>query len=102
MAKKGVILGQDKNYTGKLPTKELEKAINKLKVRYQEHSDDSKTVLGFEINGGDDLTKPGHEKMKEFQAWANKKGLDAEYNSNSDLQKITQVLRNRVDNKNTN
>ncbi len=102
MAKKGVILGQDKNYTGKLPTKELEKAINKLKVRYQDHSDDSKIVLGFEINGGDDLTKPGHKKMDEFKTWAKKNGLDAEYNSNSDLQKITLELRNRVDNQNTN
>jgi len=102
MAKKGVILGQDKNYKGKLPTKELEKAINKLKVRLQDHFDDSTKVLGFEINGGDDLTKPGHKKMDEFKKWAKEKNLDAEYNSNSDLKKLTQVLRNRVDNKNKN
>ncbi|WP_320034370.1 hypothetical protein [Halarcobacter sp.] len=102
MAKKGLVLGQDKNYTGKLPTKELEKAINKLKVRYQDHSDDTKEVIGFEINGGEGLTKSGLKKMDEFKEWAKKKGMDAEYNSNRDLEIITKILRNRISNKNKN
>lgn len=102
MAKKGVVLGQDKNYNGKLPTKELEKAINKLKMRYQDHSDDTTEVKGFEINGGEGLTKSGHDKINEFKEWAKEKGMDAEYNSNSDLENIRNTLRNRVDNKNRN
>jgi len=102
MAKKGVVYGQDKNYKGKLPTKELEKTINKLKKRYQDHADDTTDVDGFEINGGIGLTKSGYKKMEEFKEWAKNNGMDAEYNSNYDLSKITQTLRNRIENKNKN
>ena len=102
MNKKGVIYGQDKNYKGKLPTKELVSAIKKLKKRYQDHSDETTEVIGFEVNGGEGLTKTGKEKMKEFQEWSREKGMDAEYNSNNDLETIKQTLRNRVDNKNKN
>ncbi|EGR0065755.1 hypothetical protein NB550_22090 [Vibrio parahaemolyticus] len=102
MAKKGVIYGQDKNYKGKLPTKELGKAINKLKKRYQDHSDDTTEVIGFEVNGGEGLTKTGYEEMEKFKKWAENKGMDAEYNSNEDLDKMKNNLRNRVDNKNNN
>lgn len=102
MTKKGVIYGQDKNYTGKLPTKELIKAINKLKQRYQDHSDDTTKVIGFEINGSEGLTKSGAEAMDQFKKWCTEKGLDAEYNSNEDLKMLKQNLRNRVDNRNGN
>lgn len=102
MTKKGVVYGQDKNYNGKLPTKELVKAINKLKKRYQDHSDDTTTVIGFEINGGEGLTSTGSVVMTEFQEWSREKGMDAEYNSNDDLRDIKQRLRNNVDNKNGN
>lgn len=102
MSKKGVIYGQDKNYKGKLPIKELEKAINKLKKRYQDHSDDTTEVIGFEINGAEGLTKTGIEKMKGFTQWARGKEMDAEYNSNEDLENIKQTLRNSVDNQNKN
>ena len=101
MSKKGIILGQDKNYSGKLPTKELKSAINKLKEQYQER-EESINIIGFEINGGIGLTKTGQEVMTKFRAWAKEKGMDAEYNSKSDLEKMTQILRNRVDNKNKN
>ncbi len=101
MGKKGIILGQDKNYKGKLPTKELKSAINKLKEQYQER-DESINIIGFEINGGTGLTKTGYEEIKKFQEWAKNKGMDAEYNSKFDLDKMTQILRNRVDNKNKN
>ncbi len=100
MSKK-IILGQDKNYKGKLPIKELEKAIVKLKDQYY-NIDDSGNIGGFEINGGIGLTSNGYEKMANFKKWAEEKGIDAEYNSKSDLDKMTQVLRNRVDNRNTN
>jgi len=102
MAKKDIVLGQDKNYTGKLPTKELEKAISKLKNRYRDHDDDSKRIIGFEINGGDDLTSTGHAAMEGFKAWANERKLQAEYNSNDALNKIKNTLRNLVDNNNNN
>ncbi|EGR2715004.1 hypothetical protein DUG80_24390 [Vibrio parahaemolyticus] len=102
MAKKGVVYGQDKNYKGKLPTKELKKAINKLKQRYQDHSDDTTEVIGFEINGSEGLTKTGTETMNEFKNWCTERGMDAEYNSNEDLEAIKQNLRNRVDNRNRN
>lgn len=101
MANNGTILGQDKNYKGKLPTKELKSAINKLKEQYQER-EESINILGFEINGGEGLTKSGYEEMEKFQKWAKDKGMDAEYNSKSDLDNMTQILRNRVDNKNKN
>lgn len=102
MAKKGVVYGQDKNYTGKLPTKELQKTINKLKKRYQDHSDDTTYVIGFEINGSEGLTKSGNEEMEKFKDWCKEKGMDAEYNSNDDLKALKLNLRNRVDNKNNN
>lgn len=102
MTKKGVVYGQDKNYKGKLPTKELEKAINKLKKRYQDHSDDTTDVIGFEINGGEGLTETGNKKMEDFKEWAKNKGMDAEYNSSEDLERMKNNLRNRVDNKNKN
>jgi len=101
MVKKKIILGQDKNYSGKLPTRELKSAINKLKEQYQER-EESINITGFEINGGVGLTKSGYEEMGKFQKWARDKGNDAEYNSKSDLDRMTQILRNRVDNKNKN
>ncbi|WP_322044703.1 hypothetical protein [Paraburkholderia sp. J67] len=85
-----------------MPTNELEKAINKLKKRYQDHSDDSTVVIGFEINGGEGLTTTGEKKMEEFRKWSKEKGMDAAYNSNEDLETLKQTLRNRVDNNNIN
>lgn len=100
MSKKNIIYGQDKNYAGKLPTKELERAINKLKKRYHDHSDDTTNVAGFEINGGEGLTKTGNRAMNDFKEWSQQRGMDAEYNSSSDLDLIKHNLRYRTDNNN--
>lgn len=102
MTKKSIVLGQDKNYSGKIPTKELERAISKLKNRYRDHDDESKVIVGFEINGGTGLTAPGQLVLDNFKDWAREHNLQVEYNSNDELEKLKNQLRNLVDNTNLN
>lgn len=98
--KKKMILGQDKNYTGKIPTKVLDQAIDKLKKRHQEHYDREMEIVGFEINGGTGLTKTGEESMKRFKEWADERNMQVEYNPNEILDIIRRNLRYEVDKKN--
>ena len=94
--KKIVILGQDKNYKGKIPTKVVNEAITKLKKRTQEHFDDNTIIGGFEINGGEGLTKTGYQAIEEFDSWAIKNNMRAVYNSKSDMEQMKENLRIKV------
>ncbi|MBB5337628.1 hypothetical protein [Pectinatus brassicae] len=67
---------------------EVKKVIAKFKEIYSDYENHpQKEVIGFELNGGHCMTKSGIEKWEEF------KSLDAEYNTNDEVQLIRNELR---------
>lgn len=94
------ILGQDKDITGKLSKTTVKSAAGKFKEQYADRCDNpTQPIAGFELNGGIGMTKGGQEEWDKFRKWCDEKNLQAEYNSNDDLDKIKETLRNKVDNK---
>ena len=99
--KKGVVIIQDKDYNSKLPTIEVKKVIARFKelnTDFENHP--TRKVIGFELNGGDGMTKTGIEEWECFQDWCHNRNLDAEYNTNDDVVIIRDELRYRESNKN--
>lgn len=102
MKKKGVVLGQDKNYAKNLPLKEVKEVIACFKQQYIDREDHpNREIIGFELNGGKGLTPKGREIWEKFQEWCDTRSLEAEYNSESDVTTIRDKLRYKIDNKNT-
>lgn len=97
--KRKTILGQDKDYSSPLSQTVVESVTNKFKSKY-ENSDSP--IAGFELNGGERMTRGGQNVWDKFVEWARAKGMDAEYNNNEDLNNIKNRLTNRVKNKNKN
>lgn len=94
------ILGQDKDINGKLSKPTVKSAVGKFKEQYADRCDNpNQPIGGFELNGGTGMTKGGQEEWNKFEMWCKEKKLQAEYNSNDDLNKIKNTLRNSVDNK---
>ena len=99
--KKGVVIIQDKNYSSKLPTKEVQKVIARFKELYSDFENHpTRDVIGFELNGGEGMTRPGVAEWNEFENWCNNRGLDCEYNTDEDIVTIRDVLRYRESIKN--
>lgn len=97
--KRKTILGQDKDYSGPLSRPVVENVTEKFKQRYK---DSDSNIGGFELNGGERMTKGGKEVWDQFTDWAKAHKMDAEYNNNDDLNTIKNRLTNRVRNKNKN
>ncbi len=97
--KRKTILGQDKDYSGPLSQPVVQGVTEKFKSRYEDS--DSK-IAGFELNGGERMTKGGQQVWDEFKDWAQDNGMDAEYNNNDDLNTMKNRLTNRVRNRNKN
>ena len=97
--KRKIILGQDKDHSGPLSQPVVQNVTEKFKKRY-ENSDSN--IGGFELNGGERMTKGGKEVWAHFTAWAKENDMDAEYNNNDDLNMIKNRLSNKVRNKNKN
>ena len=102
MSSKTFVIGQDKNYKGKLPKQVVENAITKFEKVYEKYSSENKTIEAFELNGGTGLTAGAEDSCNEFEMQYNKKGIDAIYNTSTDMNKITKKLRIRVENMNRN
>ena len=99
---KTYIIGQDKNYEGKLSKTVVDNVIKNFKRVFEEYSRSKKIIEAFELNGGEGMTSGAAESWKEFKKWCRKNKVDAIYNTSSDIDKIIQSLRVRVDNKNKN
>lgn len=97
------ILGQDKDITGKLSKTTVKNAIGKFKEQYADRCDNpTQPIAGFELNGGNGMTKGGQYEWDQFLMWCQDKNLQAEYNTNDELNVIRETLRCRVDNKQKN
>lgn len=94
------ILGQDKDINGKLGKPIVEDAVGKFKEQHADrHENKNQPIVGFELNGGDGMTRGARAVWDIFCDWCREKQLEAEYNSNEDLKEIKIKLRNSVDNK---
>ncbi len=66
------------------------------------YEDSDSPIAGFELNGGECMTRGGKAAWEKFVEWAKGKGMDAEYNNKEDLDTIKNRLTNRAKNKNKN
>lgn len=63
------IIGQDKDYDGPLSKTTVENVIRKFKNVYEdENSKPGKPIAGFELNGGERMTKGGQEAWDAFKS----------------------------------
>ena len=93
-----IIISQDKDISGKLPKASVADVVSKFKeLEYNISDPNNYPIQGFELNGGDGMTKGGKKSWDEFTKWCDERNLQCEYNSNADLLKIRDKLRNRVD-----
>ena len=102
MSSKTYVIGQDKNYEGKLSKTVVDEVIAKFKKVYEKYSYEKKTIEAFELNGGTGLTAGAEDSWNEFEMQYNKKGIDAIYNTSEDMDKIKLNLRNKLENENKN
>ena len=87
MSKRKLIIGQDKDINGPLSKTIVSNVISKFLNYYNSHQDDN--IGGFELNGAKQVWDAFAEGCRE-------KGMDAEYNSNSDLSLIHNGLKSIV------
>ncbi len=102
MSSKTYILGQDKNYEGKLSKQIVDSVIEKFKKAYDKYLSENKTIEAFELNGGQGLTAGAKDSWNSFKSWCKRKNIDIIYNTSDDIDKIIYNLRERVKNKNKN
>ena len=96
MSKRKQIIGQDKDINGPLSKTIVGNVIFKFMNYFNNHPDDN--IGGFELNGGEKMTPGAKQEWDSFRSWCQDKKMDAEYNSNSDLETIQNKLRNKVKN----
>ena len=99
LSKKNVVYGQDKDTEGKLPKRTMEGIGTKFKRTYNDYQYDTRNIGGFEVNGGDGMTKGALSLWDEFVKWCESRDMIAIYNTNGDVENIKLNLRNRVENK---
>ena len=102
MSSKTIVIGQDKNYEGKLSKQVVDEVIAKFKKIYEKYSSENKTIEAFELNGGNGLTDGAKVSWNAFYSWCWRRGVDVIYNTSDDMNKITSNLRIRVENENRN
>ena len=94
MGKRKQIIGQDKDINGPLSKTIVDNVISKFMNYHGSHQDDN--IGGFELNGGERMTSGAEKAWNTFKDWCKDNGMDAEYNSNSDLSTIHNRLRSIV------
>ena len=95
------IIGQDKDYDGPLSKTTVENVVSKfMNIYNEEQSKPGKQISGFELNGGERMTKGGQTAWDGFKDWAAKNNMDAEYNTKQDISFMENTLRNKLKNKN--
>lgn len=102
MSSKTIVIGQDKNYEGKLSKQVVDGVIIKFQKLYEKYSSEKKTIEAFELNGGQGLTAGAKDSWNSFKSWCKRKNIDIIYNTSDDIDKIIYNLRERVKNKNKN
>ena len=91
------VISQDKDLSGKLSKASVNNAVSKfeeIQLGLREPSDCP--LAGFELNGGEGMTRGAKETWDKFTSRCKAKGLDCEYNSNADLDKILNNLNLNV------
>lgn len=97
------IIGQDKDYDGPLSKTTVENVVSKFMDVYDdESSKPGKPIAGFELNGGERLTKGGQKAWDDFRDWASENDMDAEYNTRDEVNSMKNTLWNRLKNRNKN
>ena len=96
MSKRKQIIGQDKDISGPLSKTIVNNVISKFQNYYDSHPGDN--IGGFELNGGDKMTSGAQQAWNGFESWCKERGIDAEYNSNSDLSTMHNSLKSIVKN----
>ena len=91
MSKRKLIIGQDKDINGPLSRTTVSNVISKFQNYYDGHLGDN--IGGFELNGGDGMTFDAKQVWDAFVDRCREHGMDAEYNSNSDLLIIRNELK---------
>ncbi len=102
MAKRAIVLGQDKDYKGKLSKPVVENVIEGFKENIEGLENAGKKVAGCELNGGKGMTKGAQEAWDDFSEEMDNNDKFAIYNTNEEINKIRETLRNRNKNKNKN
>ena len=99
MGKYRRMLGQNKEYAGKLSTRVVEDVIKDFKRQYALRGDE---IEGFELDGGFGMVSGAQTKWREFQRFCDERGLKCIYNTEEECDKIRENLINRNNNKNRN
>lgn len=103
MSKRKQIIGQDKDISGPLTKTIVNNVISKFQNYYNSHQSDN--IGGFELNGGENMTSGAKLAWDIFKEWCQERGMDAEYNSNSDLSTIhinlKSIVKNIIKNRNS-
>lgn len=94
MSKRKIIIGQDKDINGPLSRTIVSNVVSKFQNYYDSHQGDN--IGGFELNGGDRMTSGAKQVWDAFADKCREQGMDAEYNSNSDLSIIHNGLKSIV------
>ncbi len=102
MSSKTIVIGQDKNYEGKLSKQVVDGVIAKFKKLYEKYTSENKTIEAFQLKGGEGLTDGAKVSWHAFYMWCRRRGVDVIYDTSADTNKIISNLRIRVENKNRN
>ena len=93
------IFGQSKDIDGKLGVQTVREVIDDFKARYDNHQS---TTVGFELIGGDGMTKPAAREWNKFEDWCEKEQLQCDYSTREETESIRDELINRTANKHKN
>ena len=94
-----IVYTQDKDIDGPLSKTTVNSVIEGFTSIFN-NSKKKSSIAGFELNGGEGLTKGATALWEAFTKQCRDRGMDAEYNSKPDLLTIRDNLRSRVNNKN--
>lgn len=101
MSNRTRVFSQDKDISGKLSKPTVKNVVFKFKEQYADRKDNTDNpISGFELNGGEGMTKGAKEEWEEFDEWCQSKNMKSIYNTKDELFDVRNRLRNRVDNKN--
>lgn len=100
--KRNRIIGQDKDLKGNLPKQTIKSVVSEFKQCYIDLDNKSSPIKGFELIGGEGMTKGALEVWSDFIEWCSKKNLNASYRTKAQENKIREKLRNREKNRNIN
>ncbi len=93
------LFGQSKDIDGKLSAQTVREVINDFKARYDNHQS---TTVGFELIGGDGMTRSASREWDKFEDWCKNNNLKCDYGTKKEEEDLRDVLRNRTANRQKN